>query len=129
MRHNPEKMLGRVLNDQDSTRVGSATVTSTVFHGKVVNIDDDLNSKRVQVRITGIDDGVEDENLPWAMSSMPNFFYCMPQVGEHVLVFMMNPWNKRFTRIWMGPIQTENFFEQPYKDSMATFGFVALDEE
>lgn len=129
MRHYPEKTLGRVLNDTDTSRTGSATVTSIVYHGKVINIEDNLNSKRVQVRIVGIDDGVSDENLPWAISSMPNFFFCLPQIGEHVLVFMMNPWNKRFTRVWMGPIQTENFLEQTYKDSMTKFGFVVLDEE
>jgi phage baseplate assembly protein gpV len=122
-------MFGRLLSDQESSRTISANVTSTVYHGKVVDISDPTNSKRIRVRIVGIDDLLTDDSLPWAMSAMPNFFYCLPQVGEHVLIIMMNPWNKTYTRIYMGPLQTENFGEQPYTDSMAKFGFTVLEDE
>ena len=64
---------------------------------------------------------------------MPNFFYCLPQVGEHVIVFLMNPWNTTHTRVYAGPLQTGNFGEQEYSNTetysgtMQTFGFVTFD--
>jgi len=123
MRHNPESLWGKVLNDKEESRVAPAGVTGIAYHGKVVNIEDPKNSKRVQVRIQGIDDSLKDEELPWAISAMPNFFFCLPQVDEHVVVFMMKPWNKHFTRIYMGPLQTGNNGEEPFKDTMKAFGF------
>lgn len=129
MRHNPEREFGRLLSDQGSSRSISANVTSAAYHGKVVNISDPTNSKKIQVRISGVDDLLVDADLPWAMSAMPNFFYCLPQVGEHVIIFLMSPWNKTFARIYMGPLQTGNFGEEQYTESMVNFGLTVLGDE
>ncbi len=122
-RHNPEKAFGRVLNNEENSRSNSADETPIAYHGKVVTIEDQKNSKRIRVRILGIDDLTLTEELPWAISAMPNFFFCLPQLGEHVLVFLMNPWNKQFTRVYMGPLQTENNGEESFDDTMVGFGF------
>ena len=124
MRHNPERSIGKILDSEETSRGTSANMTNVAYHGRVVDIDDPKNSKRVKVKILGVDDGIEDVNLPWCVSSMPNFFFCLPQVDEHVIVFMMAPWNKMFTRVYFGPIQTGNFGEQPFDDTMMAFGFI-----
>ena len=134
MRHNQERMLGRILDDRQTSRTNPANVTNIAYHGKVVDIDDPINSKRIRVRIEGIDDISLDHELPWAVSLMPNFFYCLPQVGEHVIIMFVNPWNKNFTRLYMGPLQTKNLGEQPYAQddekpgTMIEFGFVTFDK-
>lgn len=126
-RHNPERTLGKILDDQETSRSNSANVTGVAYHAKVVNNNDPENSKRIQVKIEGIDDATPVDKLPWCISPMPNFFFCLPQIGEHVIVFMMNPWNNNFTRIYFGPLQTENFGEQQYSGTMETFGFTTFD--
>lgn len=124
MRHNPEKTLGKILDSEETARAVSANVTNVAYHAKVVDIDDPENSKRIKVRIVGVDDGTEDKDLPWCVSLMPNFFYCLPQVDEHVVIFMMAPWNKSYTRLYSGPLQTGNFGEQIYDETMTAFGFI-----
>ena len=124
MRHNPERSLGKILDNEEVGHGTSANVTNVAYHGRVVDIEDPENSKRIKVRITGVDDATEDKNLPWCVSLMPNFFYCLPQVDEHVVIFMMSPWNKSFTRLYSGPLQTGNFGEQPFSGTMSAFGFI-----
>jgi len=130
----PERSLGKIVDEVEVSRSPSANVTQIAYHGKVISNEDPLNSKRVQVRIEGIDDSTKDADLPWCVSMMPNFFYCLPQVGEHVIIFFMNPWNARHTRLYSGPLQTKNFGEQGYSQdgsiegTMNTFGFTTFDK-
>lgn len=131
MSRNPEKAFGRMLDEQSNSRTNSANVTNIAYHGKVVDIDDPENSKRIRVRIEGVDDISLDDELPWSVSLMPNFFYCLPQVGEHVVIMFMNPWNFGSTRLYMGPLQTKNEGEQKYggeDGTMKAFGFVTFDD-
>ena len=115
MVYNPEKLWGQTLDARANSTTDKANETNIVWHGKVVNIDDNRNSKRIQVRIEGFDSpNLADSDLPWCVSMMPNFFYCLPQVGEHVLVMFMNPWAKSYTRLYMGPLQAGNNGEQQY---------------
>ena len=124
MRHNPERYLGKILDNEQTSRGTSADVTNVAYHGRVVDIDDPKNSKRIKVRILGVDDGIKDVDLPWCISSMPNFFFCLPQVDEHVVVFMMLPWNKFYTRVYSGPMMPGNFTDELlFDESMLEFGF------
>ena len=129
MRHNPEKSLGKILDNEETSRTTSANVTGVAYHAKVVDNEDPKNSKRVRARIEGIDDATPDGKLPWCISSLPNFYFCVPQVGEHVVLYMMNPWNKDHTRLYMGPLQTGNFGEQAYSGTMKEFGFISFEDE
>ena len=131
-RHNPEKTFGRILDHQEISKTNPANVTDIAYHGKVVSIDDEDNLKQIQVRIEGIDDISLDHELPWAVSLMPNFFFCLPQVGEHVIIMFMNPWNLSSTRLYMGPLQAKNNGEQQYAGedgTMKAFGFVTFDKD
>lgn len=112
MRHNPERSLGKILDNEETSRVISAGVTNIAYQAKVVDIDDPKFLKRIKVRILGVDDGIEDKDLPWCVSSMPSFFFWLPRVDENVLVVLMSPWNKRFTRVWTGPIDPAAFVEE-----------------
>ena len=129
MRHNPEKYLGKILDDEETSSKQSANVTNIAYHARVIGNEDPKNSKRVKARIEGIDDGVSDTNLPWCVSLMPNFFFYLPQPDEHVIVMLTNPWNKNFTRFYMGPVQSGNFGEQVYDETMEAFGFVSNENK
>ena len=134
-RHFPEQTMGQTFQNEETNRTKTANVTDVIAHGQVVNIEDELNSKRIQVKLESQDQYNNEETLVWCISVMPNFFYCQPQVGEHVVVFMKNPWNPSDTRFYMAPIQTGNFGEQQYDDdgttigTMNTFGFTTFNKK
>jgi len=122
-RHNKVMSLGRILDDHESTTANSANSTSIAFHALVVNNDDPYRLKRIQVRIEGIDDNTTDNDLPWCISTIPDFFHSIPQIGECVIVMMMNPWNKSYARIYFGTLQ----LGESYSDTTKAFGFSKND--
>ena len=122
-RHNMIRSLGRMLDDHESTTENSANATSIAFHALVVNNEDPEKLKRIQVRIDGIDDKTVDTDLPWCISSVPDFFHSIPQIGECVIIMMMNPWNKSYARIYFGTLQ----LGANYLDTLKAFGFSKAD--
>ena len=64
-RYNPERSLGKVLSDEETSSTNSANVTEIAYHAEVVNNDDPKNSKRIQVRIETVDFSTLDDDLPW----------------------------------------------------------------
>ena len=121
MRHNPERAFGRMLDNEAVSRATSANVTNVAYFGRVVDIDDPENLNRIRVKIAGIDDGVETYNLPWCISSMPNYFFCIPQLNEAVIVFLMAPWNKKGLRVYYGPMTPGDFGEIQFDETMVEF--------
>jgi len=124
-RTNPERVLTAGYSLNQSPLVKNAKITQIIAHGKVINIDDPKDSKRIQVRIPVIDDLLDDEKLPWCISTMPNFFYCLPQVDEYVIILLSNPWIDFSGRFYFGPIMTgDNTDEQSFEDVSDEFGFI-----
>lgn len=124
-RHNMMGSFGRMLDDHESTRASAANTTNIAFHGLVVSNEDPEKLKRIKVRIDGIDEGFADNELPWCVSTLPDFFHHIPQVGECVFIMMMNPWNKSYARLYLGTLQLGD----NYLKTMKAFGFQTLDGE
>lgn len=124
-RHSKIMSLGRILSNQESNVNSPATTTSIIYHGLVVNNDDPEKLKRIQVRIFGVDDNFADSDLPWCISSIPDFFHSIPQNGECVLIMMMNPWNSSYGRIYFGTLQ----LGIGYNETMKLFGLSNNNEE
>lgn len=119
-RTSPERILRNLVSGSNSSSgKGGAIETEILYHAKVVSIDDPYNSKRIKVRIDGEDNNVVDNDLPWCFSMMPSFFHCIPMVGEHVLCVLKNPWNKKHSRFWVGPIFADDSNKtETFEDSM-----------
>ena len=80
--------------------------TNTFFHGVVVDIDDPEEHGRVKVRILSQDSSVLDEDIKWCTSLNVSCIFMLPMIGEHVVVFLRNPWTKRDGRFYIGPIRS-----------------------
>ena len=114
----PETHLSNAISDQKTTRTAMAGQTAIMYNAEVIANDDPNNYSQVKVRLAGIDDFTKIEDLPWCKPMTPSFIYCLPQIGDHVLVLLLNPWNKTGVRFYMGPIG-----DQPYSGSMKALGF------
>lgn len=78
--------------------------TKNIFIGKVISIDDDLESMRIKVRIPELDNNVLDSNLVTCYPLLSQILRIFPKVGEAITVILSdcsNPYNDRF---WVSPI-------------------------
>ena len=86
---------------------------NNIFFARVVNINDPLDSNRIQVRVKGLDDKVSDDNLPWCQPFTAIFFHVVPKVDELVKLLLFNNNEPQMRRWWIGPVissvQTLNF--------------------
>lgn len=126
-RFNPETILKRSINRHIDADTSALTIPSAgVYYAQVLNIDDEKNSKRIQVRIPGIDNpNTPLELLPWCMATTPPFLFYLPMVGEMVMVHITSLVNNTIGRLYYGPIMTDNFTDgQTYEDTMNKFGFI-----
>jgi hypothetical protein len=99
--------------------------TTVFYYGKVVSNEDNLGANRIKARITGIDDSVTRDNIPFAFPMVQKFLHVIPKVGESVLVFIPDVKNPNIDRMYMGPI-----ISQPqllFKDSELFSSKSALD--
>jgi len=76
----------------------------TIFYGEVINITDDTDGGRIQVRIAELDNRISDEDLPWSYPLMPKFFHIYPQKGEIVRIFLEDNKFPQRSRFWIGSI-------------------------
>ncbi|MDA3807083.1 MAG: phage baseplate assembly protein V [Thiomicrorhabdus sp.] len=85
------------MYNHNADRKPTETKFDAMYRGEVINVLDPLHVGRIQVRVFGIFDGVQDEALPWALYSDPlmgggngygGFF--VPNVSDHVWVFFEN---------------------------------------
>jgi len=122
-RHNPEGAFRQLLNATGETDKKPASITKIIYNAKVVDIDDPKNSRRIKVKISGMDDNTPVAELPWCISIMPTFFYVLPMINEHVLIFLQNPWNVQQGRYWIGPIMSGDETDgQSFGDSVNGLG-------
>jgi hypothetical protein len=109
---------------KDST---DTNVIPIIRVAEVISVTDVTKSGRIQVRITGIDEGESDNSLIQCVPLLPKYLTVLPKVGESVFVFQYehnssSPTasfkNKRF---WIGPLITQpNKLENdPYNSSLS----------
>jgi len=123
------KTLQSLCTFANSSSKNSAVETEILYHAKVVSVEDPWNCKRIKVRIDGVDNSFRDKELAWCIPFMSSFFHCLPLVGEHVLCFCKNPWNKAFDRFWIGPILTgDNTETETYESSMNELGLTVRNK-
>jgi len=93
---------------------------NSFWHGVVVNNNDPNSLNKIQVRIISIDWKIEDNNdLEWCVAMQPAGFFMVPLVGEHVIVFLRNPWTRQPGRFYVGPIHsTRNAEFEPFKTTI-----------
>ncbi len=99
--------------------------------GEVVSIDDPNYLGRIKVRIKGPrsrggDDGILDENLPWAFPMIPKFFPSQPKEKEAVFIFTFSRDKQHTDRLYIGPIisQPQQLnFDPLYVTALAGFSF------
>ena len=82
----------------------------TIFYGEVMNIDDETDGGRIQVRIPELDNRTADNDLPDCYPMHPKFFHVYPQVGEMVRIFVQDTNLPMRSRFWVGPV-----ISQPHK--------------
>ena len=95
-----------ILQTSNSFKPINSTIirNRTIFYGEVVSIIDDTNGGRIKVRISELDNQINDENLPWSYPLMPKFFHIYPQVGEIVRVFLEDNKFPERSRFWLGSV-------------------------
>ena len=77
--------------------------------GEVISIIDPNYLGRIKVRVKGPrnrggDDGITDDNLPWAFPLIPKHLSTQPKVGEAVFILSFNKDKKHVDRLYLGPI-------------------------
>jgi len=82
----------------------------TIYYGTVVNIIDETDGGRINVRIPDLDNKTGDQDLPWCYPLLPKFFHVIPQVGEVVRVFIEDIKYPERSRYWLGSV-----ISQPHK--------------
>jgi len=66
-----------------------------MYRGQVLDNDDPDKLGRIKVNLFGLTDGIDAEDLPWAVPAMPLFagagsgfgYFAVPKIGTYVFVF------------------------------------------
>ena len=88
------------------------SLNKNIYIAKVVSIDDDNNTGRIKVFISGIDQSKTPiDSLPYVYPLMSRIVHVMPKIGEAVLVFFADAKKEKESQIlsnrfWIGPIIT-----------------------
>ena len=101
--------------------------TNTFFHGVVVDIDDPEEHGRVKVRILSQDSKVLDEYVDWCIGLNVSCIFMLPMIGEHVVVFLRNPWTKQKGRFYIGPIRSGDVAQ--FESMAETINKLGLDKD
>lgn len=75
-----------------------------VYWGEVISIEDKTDGGRIKVRIDGLDNKLENENLADCYPLLPKFFHIYPQIGEVVRIFLGDTRYPQRDRYWMGSV-------------------------
>lgn len=79
--------------------------SKSIWMGRVVSIVDDLDGRRIKVRIKGLDDKIQDDDLlPFCFPLMPKLLDIMPKEKEAVRVLLTDTQYPYSERLWIGPV-------------------------
>lgn len=92
------------MGGSNKPQYGNIVRNRTIFYGEVINISDETDGGRIQVRIPELDNRTADEDLIWSYPLLPKFFHIYPQVGEMVRIFIEDNKFPQRSRFWMGSI-------------------------
>lgn len=111
--------------------IESVNNVKTLELGEVISVNDPNALGRIKVRIKGPvskggDDGVTDDNLPWAHPFNTKFFTAQPKVKEAVFIITFSNQQKHADRLYIGPIISQSQqlnFDPFYASALAGFTF------
>lgn len=97
----------------------SGELSKIIYYGKVIENYDEKNLQRLTVRIDGIDNGIEDKDIPLSYPFNSKVgINILPKKGEvvKILISDLTYTNKKANRLWIGPIISnyENILEEKY---------------
>jgi len=80
--------------------------------GEVIDVNDPNDLGRIKVRIKGSrnkggDDGILDNDLPWAFPMIPKHLGIKPRVAEAVFIFFIDNSTMHADRLYVGPINSQ----------------------
>lgn len=97
--YNDVKHLGDHINKPSNT--------VNFYFGTVISVSPN-GDKRIKVRVKGLDDKMDDSQLPWCASFIPIHLSNLPKVGEMVKVIPQSTEDVHLNREWIGPIITND---------------------
>lgn len=110
----------------DKNPLENSDIFKIVEVAEVVSVIDPNGLGRIKARIkgprsTGGDDGILDNDLPWAFPLIPKYFSSQPKVKEAVYIFIFGKNREHADRIFVGPI-----ISQPQQLNLDPFYMTAL---
>ena len=89
--------------------------------GEVVSINDEYGGSRIKVRMEQ-DNGVPENDLPFAFPLLPKTIQSIPKVGEGVLILTSRLNNAQSIRYYIGPLisQPQFQYKEEFKNSFGT---------
>lgn len=84
------------------------TKQQILYYGKVIDNIDLTESKRIKVRIEGLDDELNDDQLPFSFPILPKNFSVMPKVNELVVIIIADSGSKIQDRFYFGSLIPQN---------------------
>lgn len=99
-------------------KTGKQLETTVFLRGVVASNYDETDSKRIKVRINGIDDHLRDDELPYAFPMLPKFLNITPKKGEMVFMFVPAMDSPYLDRTYLGPVisQPQMLFKDTYNN-------------
>lgn len=97
------------INREHTFSYDNVTNFKYLKYGEVIQNIDNENLGRIRVRIKGSptaggDDGILDNDLPYAFPMIPKYFSSVPKIGEAVWIFVFDKNTQHADRIYIGPI-------------------------
>lgn len=104
-----------------SSEMGKSSdkITPGIYFGEVISTEDNVDARRIKVRIRGLDDKFDDSNLPFCHALLPKIIHVFPKKGEAVLVLIIDSDKSNYNRWYIGPIisQYQNIESDPLNNT------------
>lgn len=94
------------------TFIGTGQIEYIEGENIALQISDDYNARRLKVRVDSDGPNKSTNDLPWAFPLMPKTILTAPQIGEGVLVFCSEGGNFSSQRFYLGPIISQEQFQE-----------------